>query len=170
MPLIDRLLLITNQFDLTFEIARDGRKITLTPISDSMTETFGRLAAAKPLQTKNTKSKKKSTGASSDAQQSNRPAAQASDKSSDDIELVRIERLAVQEKPIGPVLHQLADRLKFDLQMDEKAIAAAGISLDTRVSINVEDATVDDILGALLKTTGLTFHRDQNTVVITPAK
>ena len=82
---------------------------------------------------------------------------------------MRIERLAVREQPIGPVLRQLTERLKLDLQIDEKALAEAGISLDQRVSVTVENVTVDDLFRALLKSTKLTFRRTQKTIAVVPA-
>ena len=74
------------------------------------------------------------------------------------------------EKPLGPVLKQLANRLDFELRIDEQAIAAAGISLDQRVSVHIENATVDELLRQLLKSTRLTFHRRGRIVEIVPAE
>jgi len=74
--------------------------------------------------------------------------------------------LTVREKPLEPVLEQLAQRLDFELRIDRKAIAAAGISLDQRISVHVENATLDELLGSLLKTTGLSFHRTGRVVEI----
>ena len=48
------------------------------------------------------------------------------------IERVRIERLSVRAKPLGPVLRQLAQRLGLELKLDEQAIGRAGISLEQR--------------------------------------
>jgi hypothetical protein len=41
--------------------------------------------------------------------------------------------------------------------------------LDQRVSVLVENATVDQLLHELLKSTGLKFQRRQNVVEILPA-
>ena len=79
-----------------------------------------------------------------------------------------ISRLAVKEKPVGSVLEQLAAKLHIELRMDREALQAAGISLDTRVSMEVENATVDDVLRQLLRTTRLTFHHRGNVVEIVP--
>ena len=78
--------------------------------------------------------------------------------------------MSVQAEPLGPVLRQLADRLGLELKIDEKTLAAEGISLDQRVSVTVENATVDELLRRILKSTGLTFHRRQKLVEIVPAK
>ena len=50
----------------------------------------------------------------------------------------------------------------------EKAIAAADISLDQRVSVTADDATIDKVFEDLLKDTGLTFRRTQRTVEVYP--
>ncbi len=67
------------------------------------------------------------------------------------------------------MLRQLARRLGLELKLDERAIERAGISLDQRVSVLVENATVDELLHQLLKSTGLSFRRHQNVVEILPA-
>jgi hypothetical protein len=85
------------------------------------------------------------------------------------LERVRIQRLSVRAKPLGPVLRQLAERLGLQLKIDEQAIQRAGISLDQQVSVLVENATVDQLLHELLKSTGLKFQRRQNVVEILPA-
>ena len=74
--------------------------------------------------------------------------------------------LTVREKPLEPVLQQLSQRLDFELQIDRKSIEAAGISLDQRVSVHVENATLDELLRSLLKDTGLKFHRTGRVVEI----
>jgi hypothetical protein len=52
--------------------------------------------------------------------------------------------------------------------MDADALRAAGISLDQRVSVEVENATLDDALRGLLRTTPLTYRRHGNAVEIVP--
>ena len=125
-----------------------GRNITLMPIPDELTN----------------------PGESSAGEAKTAPPESPDGKGAADLDRVHIERLAVREKPIGPVLRQLAERWKLDLQIDEQAIAKAGISMDQRVSVVVENATIDELFRELLKPTGLTFRRSQRTVVLTPAQ
>ena len=54
--------------------------------------------------------------------------------------------LKISQQPVGPLLKLLAKKIGLELAMDEQAIAAAGISLDQRVSFSVKDATVDELL------------------------
>ena len=148
LSLVERLTLIAAQFDLSFKIAGGGARLELAP----MPENLRGLPADRPTIS----------------------ATQAATKSplteaATNIERVRIERLSVRAKPLGPVLRQLAQRLGLELKLDEQAIGRAGISLEQRVSVLVENASVDQLLRELLKSTGLTFHRRQNVVEILPA-
>jgi hypothetical protein len=151
MSLVDRLTLIAVQFDLTFKASDDGERIELipAPISEKHREPTAHPAAASAP-----KPSPKARGA----------------EPAPSIERLRIQRLTVRAEPLGPVLRQLADRLGLELRIDEKAIAAAGISLDQRVSLKIENATVDELFRQLLKSTGLGFYRRQRVVEISPAE
>lgn len=173
MALVDRLTLIVGQFGLSFEITPDGKKVILTSIpkdiqkykrpSSSVSNSRRPRQPARPS---------KNRPNAEDSPRATEPPATSPSESADpnDVGLVHIEHLAVQEKPLGPVLRQLADRLQLDLRIDEKAIAAAGVSLDQRVSLTADDASVDEILEDLLQNTGLTFRRTQRTVEVVPAQ
>jgi hypothetical protein len=130
----DRVTLIVHQFDLTFEVARDGSSIHLVPLPQATAEE----KRVRPLP--------RAVG---------QPAAE-----------VRLSRLAVHEKPLGPVLEQLAQRLQFELCIDRSALEAAGISLDQRVSVEVEGTTLDEALAQLLRKTPLTFRHRGNVVEV----
>jgi hypothetical protein len=150
LALVDRLTLIAAQFDLDFQIATGGTRLELVPVSfDSR-----RLPAETRKATSTTKHQTKSSTTESAAH----------------VDRIRVERMSIQAKPLGPVLRQLADRLGLELRIDEEALQAAGISLDQRISATIEDASVDDVLRELLKSTGLQFHRRQQVVEIFPAK
>ena len=147
LSLVDRLTLVAIQFDLTFTIAADGTQIDLTPIPASLsTPTNDRPQPAAPRMP---------------------PKRAAAAKPSAPNETL-IKRLEVKQKPLGPVLRDLARQLDLEMKIDEPAIRAAGISLDQLVSATIENATIDELLRNLLKSTGLTFHRRQKTVEIVP--
>lgn len=143
----DRMILIAYQFDLTFAISSGGAKLELVPLPDNLpSPPEKRKVASEP-----------------------RPAAKSTPTpSSTSIDRVRIQRMSVQSEPLGRVLRQLAERLGLELKIDEQAIQQAGISLDQPVSATVENATIDDLLRELLKSTGLAFRRRQNVVEIRP--
>jgi hypothetical protein len=77
--------------------------------------------------------------------------------------------LAIQEKPLGPVLKQLAEKLKLELQIDREALGEAGISLERLVSFKVDEATVDELFTAALKPAGLSFRREGTALKVFPA-
>ncbi len=149
LSLVDRLTLIAIQFDLTFSVAAEGSRADLVSPPESLPETAG---DHRRLVLPQTAPKRYSV----------EPPAS--------VERTRIKGLAVKQERLGPVLRQLAKQLDLELVLDEPAIRAAGISLDQRVSVNVENTTVDEALRELLKSTGLTFQRRQKVVTITPAK
>jgi hypothetical protein len=158
ISLVDRLTLIATEFDLGFAVATDGRSVKLVPVAEDIGKT-----AAPPPRAVSPQSAKKRPAAKPSAAKS--PAAKPPAT-----EEPPIKRLVVKEKPLEPVLRELGRQLDLEIRIDRQAIEAAGISLDQRVSVVVEQATVDDLLRELLKSTGLTFQRRQKAVEIVPAK
>lgn len=86
------------------------------------------------------------------------------------IERIRIDKMSVQDVPVGIILEKLAEQLKLDLKIDREALERAGISLKQRVSISVKDATVDELLLEVIKHTPLRFRRRGSVVEIGPAE
>ena len=144
MSLGDRLLAITIQYDLTLKFSSGGERIELAPIPDNLPPVSKSAGSATGPRT----SPRRTTG-----HRTSQPAEQR-------------HTLTVREKPLEPVLQQLSQRLDFELQIDRKSIEAAGISLDQRVSVHVENATLDELLRSLLKDTGLKFHRTGRVVEV----
>ena len=82
----------------------------------------------------------------------------------------QVYTLRVQEKPVGAVLKELGQRLKWSIQIDEDAIRAAGKSLDTRVSFSVENADREKLLEALLMPAGLEYRMNGEQIRILPKR
>ncbi|HEY3395275.1 MAG TPA: hypothetical protein VGK58_21420 [Lacipirellulaceae bacterium] len=80
----------------------------------------------------------------------------------------QLHTLRVQEQPVGAVLNELAARLGWALEIDGKAIRAAGLSLDRRVSFSVENRDEDELLNAVLRPAGLDFRRNGERLRIVP--
>jgi hypothetical protein len=78
--------------------------------------------------------------------------------------------LRVAEQPVGSLIRQLAERLDLDVHWDEQALAAAGVSLERRVSFAVENVDQDGLFDAALRPAGLTYRRDGRRLEIVPAK
>jgi hypothetical protein len=82
----------------------------------------------------------------------------------------QVYSLRVEEKPVGAVARALAQRLKWQVEFDEAAIAAAGLSLDVRVTFKVDDVGQEELLDALLRPAGLSYRREGERIIIVPAK
>jgi len=151
LSLVDRLTLIAIQFDLRIQIVGDGTRLKLEPLPEDIAQSPGLPKQPAPSDTSPSK-----------------PHRLPADDTPP--EQVRIDRLSVREKPLEAVLNQLAARLGLTLQIDRQAIAAAGISLDQRVSVEIKNATIDELFAKLLNPCGLTFHRRGKVIEIVPAK
>jgi len=81
-----------------------------------------------------------------------------------------VYQLSLENAALSQVVEQLAQRLQLDFQWDLPAIEAAGISVDQLISVKVKDASLDELLQAISKGTGLSFRRKDRTVSIRPAK
>jgi hypothetical protein len=71
--------------------------------------------------------------------------------------------------PVRELLADVARQLSLDLIIDNEAIAAAGLSLDTLVSVELTLVPVGELLTAVTKPAGLTFELRGRTVRIKPA-
>ncbi len=74
--------------------------------------------------------------------------------------------LTIENKPVGRVLEQLAAQLQLTLVWDEQLVAAAPPPREALVSCNVREASLDELLEAILAPAGLAFTRDAQTVTI----
>ncbi len=151
LSLVDRLTLVAIQFDLTFSVSPDGQTVTLVPLPEALlaeahkAEEPDRLAGLPALARGKTVLGK-----------GRRPAE------------VRFTQKPTQG-PVGVLLKQIADKLGLELRIDHQAIQAAGLSLDRSVSFQVEHATLDELLDAVLSPAGLAFRRTGKVVEVVPA-
>lgn len=142
MLLVEQLTILLAGFDLTFSIREADRVIEIVPIDPS---------ADLP------------TAVSTPARSAQAPL--AAPKAAK-----QVYSLRVAKKPVGPVLRELGRRLSWQIEVDEAAIQAAGLSLDTRVSFSVEDVERDALLDALLRPAGLSFQIEGERIIVVPAK
>ena len=186
LSLADRLALILIQFDLTFQVDSDGKTVTLIPVPDQVALTRSYPGGSDPKATAEKYAllvpqarievagqqvrvtglleahERIAAGGQSPKLQPPKPTDQGFAH--------KRFTLRVQEKPAAAVLQGLARELKLDLRIDRKALEEAGISLEAHVSLNVKDATVDELLREVLKSTGLAFRRRGNVVEVFPAE
>lgn len=154
MPLCDRLTVLLMQFDLTFEPSNDGRRITLRPIPDDLPIAVGEADGPSPQ-------RRPSPAAAGTASGETRNATAP--------ELIRIDRLVVEQVPIGPLLERIAEQLNLQLQVDQEAIEQAGLSPRTFVSVRAENVTLDELLRQVTEGTGLQCRRQGRTLLLQPA-
>jgi len=192
MAAIDRAVLLLAGFDLTCRVSKDGSQLQVTPIArpvavtqeyrvpNSRSAAFS--AAVAEL------SDAKSTGEGSRptvtarvedherlrATLSGRPTGAvaaaaamrtAGEKASGSPLEDRRFTLTIENKPLAPVLNQLAAQLNLQLEWDA-AIPDAAAGRNALVSCRVEKANLDGLLKALLKPAGLAFDRQESRVSI----
>ncbi|HEX4415094.1 MAG TPA: STN domain-containing protein [Lacipirellulaceae bacterium] len=143
MSLTEELTVLLIGFDLTFEFERDQQLVRILPLSP------GVAPAVKKTVRSHTPSKATTHSAGGTKQ---------------------VYTLHVQEKPVGAVLRELANRLHWSLQIDEDAIRAAGKSLDQRVSFSVTNADQEKLLDALLEPAGLEYREEGDQILVVPQR
>lgn len=184
LTLVDRLTLVLFQFDLTFQLSADGRQIKLVPLPKEVALVRSYPGAARPsivarnfatlapdAQIKVVGDKVYVKGLVEDHERITSPRRVVTESSAQPavpVGRIRIERMSVKEKPIGLLLEQLAEKLNLQLRIDHQALQKAGVSLERRVTVQVENVTVDELLQAVIQNSPLRFRRSGNVVEIGP--
>jgi hypothetical protein len=178
---IDRLSLFLASFDLTFELGADGHSAELVPIPQKVAITrqyaggdqpefrAKQLATKVPdAQVRVRQGKIEVVGRAEDQELAAQLLAGRSVRTTTVKAPEQQYKLNVENAPLDRVLGQLGTMLKLDVHYDQDAIRAAGIRLDQLVSVHVEKVSLDELLAAVVKTTGLEFVRNEKTVTIKP--
>jgi len=84
------------------------------------------------------------------------------------IKQIRVDSLRIRNKPLREVLDLLRDRLGLEFRIDEEAMQKAGASLDQHISLEVQRASVDELLRKIFQPLGLRFQRRQHVVEVRP--
>jgi hypothetical protein len=187
LGLVERLTLIAGQYDLTFNISADGDLISLRPIPEHVElvrsypagrqpeaiirnyaaiapQARIRIAGDKIVVAGTLEDHDRITSPIRPAERKPKPS-----KSTDAGHELKRYTLKVEEKPIGPLLRQLAAQLNLTITINDTAIEQAGVSLDQRVSFSVKEAAIDELLRAALNQTNLKFTRRGNEIHIEPS-
>ncbi|MHB1034730.1 MAG: hypothetical protein ACYC35_09190 [Pirellulales bacterium] len=144
LPLLDRLALVAVQFDLVCRLSTDGKTVRLAPLSDEpIVSAKAGVTPASQTRTPDPVPKGKGT---------------------------KVYTLSVKEVSLSRLLEELKRKLSLDIRYDEAGIRQAGRSLDALVTVEVKNATLDQLLGAALEPAGLTFRRQGTVVEIGPRK
>ena len=83
---------------------------------------------------------------------------------------IKVYSLPNVKMAVGELIKTLGKKLNLDVQFDDAAIQAAGLSLKTEVTVNVKDLVEDDLLHAVLGPAGLTFDRKGQSITVRPKK
>jgi hypothetical protein len=194
MSFAERVTLIVGQFDLTFRVNASGESITLIPVPAHVAVVRGHPGGTHPAELARQwqellpdcrvelsgdrivvearveeherlvgASRPKSTGESRVASKGGTSSGRTAKKETR-------YTLRVARGALGPVMEQLAKQLKLDLKIDEEGLRQAGISLYAEVSFNVENATLDELLKAVLEPVGCTYRRNGEKLEVIAAK
>lgn len=186
LSLVDRLLLVAVQFDLTLTFAADGRDVALVPIPDDVAivreypggrqaqQLAAKWAALAPgcdirvegeriLVRGLVEDHERITGTGRG------PVRPAPRKTRPDR---GAKRFTVNNArgPMDRVLEQLAAKLQLEVRIDRRALAEAGISPSAEVSFSVREATLDELLRAAVEPAGCTFRRTGSVVEVFPGR
>jgi hypothetical protein len=182
--LAEQLTILLAGFELTFHVQANERAIDIVPITGPVTlhrryrlpNELAQPAAVLQQQVPAAQARIENGVAAIDATAEEhdriaellrgRPAAEKPPRKK--TETRQVYTLRVEEKAVGTVINELARRLNWQVEFDEPAIRAAGLSLETNVSFAVEDADQDALLAALLYPAGLDFRRAGQRLVIVP--
>lgn len=145
LALVDRLGLIAAQFDLTPAFSPAGDGLSLVRIPADM-----RLPPSTPEVRR---------------PQAVSPGGKASKRRPE-------ERYTVPRAkgPLEVLLRQLADRFGLELKIDREGLSRAGISLQQPVEFSVREATLDELLEAVLRPAGCAFRRRGDVLEVGPAR
>jgi pyruvate/2-oxoglutarate dehydrogenase complex dihydrolipoamide acyltransferase (E2) component len=89
-------------------------------------------------------------------------------KPADPAGATQVYTLKVNGEPLNKVLPALARQLKLELAVDEEAIKASGIAYDRRVTFEVKEASLKELLEAVFKDTKLTWHVENGKLTVVP--
>ncbi|HBO44782.1 MAG TPA: hypothetical protein DD670_12805 [Planctomycetaceae bacterium] len=191
LSLVDRLTLILAPFDLTFCVEDEGARIRLLPIPDQVfltrrypagarrEEVVERWKAASPESRIRIEGDEIVVEGRLEDHEllwgHGRPSrrverARAAPGGKGTVERLRIDRLVFKDQPLEAIIRHLAGQFKLDLTLDADSLRRAGVDLDQRVSLEITNATVDELFEKLLGPVGLTFVRDDSTLEIRAAK
>jgi hypothetical protein len=181
MTWLDRMTLLLAQFDLAFRITDKGRAIELVPAPADpvVTRTYDAGKNAKTIEKRWAKALPKAqlalegnkirlAGRVEDHElveqrfrgtATDRPTVTAGQE---------FFQLSIENGALNRVAQQLSQRLNLEFRWDQSAIEAAGISLDQIISVNVQHASLDELLKAVFKDTGLTYQRADRVISVTP--
>lgn len=183
LPLAARLTLILCQFDLTFEPAKDGASIRLVPmpeqpviqrdysVAGSAAEAAAKLKKMELLADAEVSvagGKVVVRGRQEDQEIASELLAGRPARRTTVSEGRKVYSMPRVDAPVSKLLETISRQLNLEIEIDRPAIAAAGISLEKTVQVDVKDVTADQLLKAVLEPAGLVYQQRGNVVNVKP--
>ena len=179
LSIIERLTLILHQFDLTFQVAEDCRRVAVVPLPRDVAVVRDYAGGSKPevlvekwrtacpdCEFRVAGGRVYVRGLMEDhetivAMQTGgvRPSTRSRERGDSAPPLERVFTADVPNRPLGAVLSHFCKQLGLELQIDRTSLQAAGVSLDQLISLRVENATFEELFQAALGPTGCSFER-----------
>jgi hypothetical protein len=187
---VDRLVLTLIGFDLTARPASDGRQLEVAPLdrpmvmmqeyrlSKSLEEIAARLAAEGETIQLQREGSRLVVAAHWEIHQQLKSAGRRRSHSTEGASESPRRRargeeqrftLRIQNQPVGRVIAQLAAQLQLTVAWTPQLDDAPSPVQDRLVSCDVHDATLDELLGAILSPAGLAFDRADDLITIRAA-
>jgi hypothetical protein len=180
---LDRLTLLAAQFDLTFRLSDDGKRVELVPIPDdvSIARTYAGGRNARGLVrrwSKDLPNAKLSVlgdevqvvATAEDHDWIERKQSGTPTRKATVVAGKEMYQLSVENTALDKLVDQLTQRLSLTFRWDRAATTAAGIASDQLVTVKIENADLDALLKAVFADTGLAVRRQGRTVVVRPEK
>jgi len=185
MPWVDRLTLVAAQFGLTFEFAPGGRSVALVPIPDDVRIERSYPAGGDAAQAV-TSWKKIAPDAEfkvnggrivvrariEDHERIAPPRAGTATTTREGARTTtragqQVHTLKMENVPLDAFLAALTEKLSLTFELDQAALSAAGIKPDMALTVDVQNASLDELLRAALDPAGLGFKRQDKKVIVT---
>ncbi len=186
LPLADRLLVVAYQFGLTVKFSPDGKVASLVPIPDDVAivkeypggrqpqQLAAKWAALAPnCQIRVAGERIIVRGLVEDHERISLPGKAPARQPPKSVSPERGEKrytVAGAKGPMDRLLQELAGKLQLDLRIDREALEKAGISPGVEVSFSVREATLDEMLQAIVRPAGCVFRREGALVEVFPAR
>ena len=179
---IDRVTLLAAQFDLTFTMDPAGKRMRLVPVPQhvAIARTYQVPGKAEPLAQRWSKAlpdqpSRRRGRPGPTGRAAGRPRVRRAEPARRPTRRTRVSagkevyQLAVENAALDQVVEQLAARLKLEVQWDRAATERAGIASAQLISVDVKDATLDELLNAVFDGTGLAWRRKDQAISISAA-
>jgi hypothetical protein len=176
---LDRLTLLTAQFELTYRIGDEGRSIELVDIPEEvlLTRSYAggrnpsglarRWAKDLPLAKVSVDEAQIHVTATVDDHERIEHRMRGTPTRKTTVSAGKeVYQLAVENTALDKLVDELAARLELQFQWDRDATKAAGIASDQLVTVKVEDADLDALLKAVFADTGLGYRRQGRKVTV----